>query len=314
MDEVSVSAAGVRLSAPVVSEPVDVRFDDAWLWSFNPARDAEPGEGRTEVRWPKILRPYLRGRSRVVLVGHTSDTVLFDAEVAFSDADERVQVVDEHGHPLSVDKGGRLQRRFGDTDQSMRYLIVEAVEKILTDLREESGLDAFLAFGCLLGAVRTGKMIGHDADADVAYLSKHSHPLDIIRENRAAARTMRRLGYSVVPMSGADFKIWVPLPDGRRCGVDVFGGYFLDDHFYLLPSVQGHIDRSSLLPTSTVVLEGRELVAPGRPEDLLALTYGPHWRTPDPSFKFEHPTWVTRHMNGYCRGARAANACGGSMC
>lgn len=304
MDHVAVSTEGMHLRAPLPDEPVDVRFDDAWLWSFNPGRDAETAGSERLVRWPAILRPYLRGRSTVALVGHTSDTVLFEAEVAFTDADDRVRVVDEQGHPLGVDKGGRLQRRFDDTDPSLRDHIVATVEQILADLREEAGLDAFLAFGCLLGAVRSGSMIGHDADADVAYLSKHAHPLDIIRENRAAARTMRELGYTVVPMSGADFKIWVPLPDGRRCGVDVFCGYFLDDHFYLLPSVQGRIDRSSLLPTSTVTLEGRELVAPARPEDLLTVTYGPHWRTPDPAFKFAHPTWVTRHMNGYWRGAR----------
>ena len=39
------------------------------------------------------------------------------------------------------------------------------------DLTEECGLDTYLMYGCLLGAIRDGHMIGHDSDADVAYLS-----------------------------------------------------------------------------------------------------------------------------------------------
>ena len=43
-------------------------------------------------------------------------------------------------------------------------------------------------YGCLLGAVRDGHMIGHDSDADVAYLCEYTHPFDIIRECTAAIR------------------------------------------------------------------------------------------------------------------------------
>lgn len=305
MSEVLVSRRGMQFLSQPTSEPVDVRFDERRVWSFLPARDAGSGRSRSFVDWPGLLVPYLDGRSHVVLAGHTSRSVLFDDEVAFTDADRRVSVVDDQGHQLAIDKTGRLQREFDDTDQSVREFIIEAVDAILHDLRDKAGLDAFLAFGCLLGAVRTGRMIGHDADADVAYLSKHTHPLDIIRENRAALSVMRRLGYNIVEMSAAGFKIWLQLPGGRRCGVDVFGSYFFDGGFYMLPTVHGALDRTSLLPTSTVVLEGRELIAPAKPEDLLALTYGPSWRVPDPSFKYEHPRYLRRHMDGYWRGVRS---------
>ena len=300
----SVTRRGITIPTGATPEPVDVLLDDHWVWSFNPDRDGKVRHAGLDVAWPDRLVPFLVGRSQVVLVSHTSRRVLFDREVEFTSADERVSVLDGQDHHLAIDKSGRLQRKFDDTDQSVRAFIVESVEKILRDLREEAGLDAFLAFGCLLGAVRDGHMIGHDSDADVAYLSKHTHPFDIIRENRAAVSTMRGLGYHLVEMSGADFKIWLRLPGGRRCGVDVFGAYYLDGDFYMLPTVRGQIARSSLLPTSTIVLEGRELVAPAKPEDLLAVTYGSGWREPDPSFKYEHPRSLTRHMDGYWRGAR----------
>ena len=73
----------------------------------------------------------------------------------------------------------------------------------------------------------------------------------------------------------------------------------------MLPSVSGPLPRSALLPTSTVVLEGREVVAPADPERLLALTYGPHWRVPDPSFGFTPGRSVVRHMTGFWQGEEA---------
>ncbi len=197
-----------------------------------------------------------------------------------------------------------MQRGFSDTDGDTKTLIVEAVQRVLHDLREECGLEAFLAFGCLLGAVRNGHMIGHDSDADLAYVSTHTHPFDIIRENHAAARRMKQLGWQIVRMSEADFKVWVDLADGRRCGIDVFGGYFVDDVFYLMPNVSGAIDRSALVPVAPITLEGLELLGPARPEELLALTYGEGWKVPDPSFKFTPLTSTVRRTNGWMRGRR----------
>jgi SAM-dependent methyltransferase len=147
-------------------------------------------------------------------------------------------------------------------------------------------------------------MIGHDSDADVAYLSKHHHPFDIIRECTAAMRTMRGLGWNVVKMSGANFKVWVPLPDGRRCGIDVFGSFHIGENFYVTGSLTGKLDRSALLPFGTVTLEGREIVAPAKPEEVLAFTYGPGWRVPDPAFHFDHDPADVRRMDAWFRSSR----------
>lgn len=304
--------AGVVLPAGYDGPALDVHLEDAWVWSFDPARDGRgapdpEGAGRVLlVPWPPMMAKRLRGRGQVRVSEHRSGEVLFEGEVAFSDAKRRAVLVDDQGHQLAVDKSGRLQRNFADTDSGVKGFIVDEVNRILGDLREHAGLDAFLGYGCLLGAVRDGRMIGHDADADLVYVSRHGHPVDIIAENRAAVATMRRLGYSVVEMSAADFKIWVHLPDGRRTGVDVFGGYFFDGdgRYYQLGSVRGTLRRDDLLPPSTVDLEGRTVLAPRRPEVLLEVCYGPTWRIPDPSFRYAHPRDITRHMDGYWRGHR----------
>lgn len=300
---VAVSSAGIEVDHTLTA-PVDVLFDDHRVWSFTPARDASARAGAPSVGWPRALRPFLTGPSHVVLREHNSGAVLFDAEVAFGDSGERVRVVDQHGHRVAIDKGGHLQRTFLVTDVAMREAILDAVDRVLTDLRDECGLDAFLVYGCLLGAVRDGHMIGHDSDADVSYYSRHTHPFDIALENHRVARRMRARGWQVVRMSAADFKIWVRLEDGRRCGVDVFTSFHVGDHFHLLPTLRGPLARAAVLPVSTVVLEGRELPGPADPAELLALTYGAGWRVPDPSFRFEHPRASRRRMAGWWRGPR----------
>ena len=291
-----------------VSGAVDVLLDGQRVWSFNPDRDGRrghlPGGHQRRVPWPKALLPHLDGVADVELVDHVSREVLHSGTVRFGDATTRVRVLDRDGNPLAVDKGGRLQRDFSNTEDSAREEIMDALEKVLHDLVEECGLDAYLMYGCLLGAVRDGHMIGHDSDADVAYLSAHHHPFDIIRECTAATRRMRALGWQVVRMSGANFKVWVPLPDGRRCGIDVFGSFHVAGRFHVTGSLTGTLDRSALVPFGTVTLEGREIVAPARPEEVLAFTYGPQWRVPDPAFHFDHDPVDVRRMDAWFRSAR----------
>ncbi|MGA8210871.1 MAG: class I SAM-dependent methyltransferase, partial [Nocardioidaceae bacterium] len=300
---IDVSARGLVVPE-TVSGPVDVCFDGQRVWSFNPARDGRPRAGGRQVDWPKVLAPHLDGETDVELVDHASHDVLYAEHVRFGPGSGRVEVVDDDGNPLSVDKGGRLQRDFSATLPSAREEIVDALQRVLADLTTECGLDAYLMYGCLLGAVRDGHMIGHDSDADVAYLSRHQHPFDVIRECTAATRRMRALGWRVVRMSGANFKVWVPLPDGRRVGIDVFGSFHLGDRFHVTGSLTGRLDRSALLPFGTVTLEGREIVAPARPEEVLAFTYGPDWRVPDPAFHFDHDPVDVRRMDAWFRASR----------
>jgi hypothetical protein len=302
-EQARVDRQGVTLPRDV-DDPLDVLLDGHRVWSFNPARDSEDAADGRLVPWHPALRPFLRGVARVVVRPHVGGEALYDDEVRFGGSTDRVTITDAAGHPLAVDKGGRLQRSFSDTDRGTKLLIVDAVSRVLRDLREECGLEAFLSFGCLLGAVRDGHMIGHDSDADLAYLSAHTHPFDIIRESLRASRRMKELGWHVVRMSEADFKVWVDLADGRRCGVDVFGGYVVNEVFYLMPNVSGRLDRSALVPVAPITLEGTELLGPARPEELLALTYGAGWRVPDPSFKFTPEPGTVRRTNGWMRGRR----------
>ena len=62
-----------------------------------------------------------------------------------------------HGHPLAVNKVGTSRGPSGETDDAARAEILTGTARILDDLRERGGAEAYLNYGCLLGAVREGR-------------------------------------------------------------------------------------------------------------------------------------------------------------
>jgi SAM-dependent methyltransferase len=300
-DVAAVDQWGVRVPAAQTSV-IDVLFDDQWVWSFNAERDTRRDGAVRLADWPRNLRPFLTGTGAVTVRERFGERVLFSGDVAFDDADRNVRIVDGEGRPLIVDKAGDLQCGFGARGEPTREALLDAIDDVLARLRDEGGVDAFLAFGALLGAVRDGKFIPHDSDADVAYLSRHTSPVDVACESFALERVMIRAGYWTWRFSSADFKVIVPDPEGGRA-IDVFAGFVVDGTFYLMPEVASpDFDESVVLPLGEVVLEGRSITAPAKPEALLEITYGPQWRVPDPSFKFETPPHVRRRLDGWTRG------------
>ena len=288
-----------------VSGVVTVSFDGRYVWSFQPLRDARPGPAGRTVVWPAALRPHLRGRTRLTLAEPGTGRTYVDQEVVLGgEVAERLRLEDPHGHPLAVNKVGNLTRVFAETDGAARVEILHGTARVLDDLRTHGGVEAYLGYGCLLGAVREGAMIGTDCDADLCYLSERTHPVDVVRESYALERAMLARGWRTVRMSGGDFKVLLRLGDGRTVYVDVFVAFYVDGVFYQLGNRSGRLPREAITPTSTVVLEGVELPAPADPEAMLAFVYGPGWRVPDPSFRFTDPRGGVRRLDGWLRGYR----------
>ncbi len=303
VDGFHVDDRGLTLPASV-SGVVTVSFDGRYVWSFQPQRDARPGPGGLVVSWPASLQPHLRGRTRLTLAEPGTGRTYVDQEVALGGGTERIRLEDPHGHPLAVNKVGNLTRVFAETDDAARAEILRGTARVLDDLREHGGVEAYLNYGCLLGAVREGRMIGTDCDADLCYLSERTHPADVIRESYALERAMLARGWRTVRMSGGDFKVLLRLGDRRTVYVDVFVAFYVDGVFYQLGNRSGDLPRSAITPTSTIVLEGVELPAPADPEAMLAFVYGPGWRVPDPSFRFTDPPGGVRRLDGWLRGYR----------
>jgi hypothetical protein len=298
-----IDGKGIRLSR-AYDGPLDVLIGGHRVWSFSTARDAVRSNGGLFVAWPRPLAALLDGQADVALVPHNGGDALFEGPIRFGRSSAPLLLVDDLGNPLSLDKGGRMQRTFDDFAADSRAELIDAAHRVLVDLTEKCDVNAYLCYGGLLGAARTGRMIGHDSDLDLAFLSRYTHPFDIIRENRAAERQMAALGWKVVRMSAANFKIWVPLPSGKRAGVDVFGSFHIGDHFHITGSLRGRLDRDAIVPFGEIELEGVTFPAPADVERFLEFTYGPGWRVPDPAFHFDHPPANVQRMSQWFRGTR----------
>jgi hypothetical protein len=283
----------------------DVLLNGDHVWSFHARRDTESLLGHLTVRWPRGLRRHLVGRADVVLRDHAEKRVEAMGHHVFKgDASRTVSVRDSDGNAQILDKYGRLTRPLSSEAPDSVASFLDEIEQLLTTLSDTAGRPAFICYGTLLGAARSGELIGHDNDVDIAYLSDQVYPVDVIRESYRIERILRDGGWTVRRGSGSRVNVRIEQSDGSVRFVDVFTAHWVGDRLYM-PSDTGFVlARESILPLTSVTLHGRAMPAPAAYEELLALTYGSSWRTPDPSFKYETPRWLDRRLNGWFGGLR----------
>ncbi len=308
-----VDDAGV---AVLVAEdrPVDVCVDGRRVWTFWTRRDSEPVGAPTARRpvpgrwparlapWPRPLRAHLHGTGRITVRDSVTSRVLFDRTVSLDDGAGTIEVRNRRGVELGIDKSGRLVPTFaGRTERDIDALL-DAVDAVLAALRD-AGLEPFVAYGTLLGAIREGRVLGHDSDADLGYVSRHSTPVDLTRESFRVQRALAERGFPIVRYSGGSFKVMVTEGDVTR-GLDVFGGFLDGGRLHLMGEINTPFDPDWILPLGTAELDGRPVPVPAHPERLLEAMYGAAWRVPDPAFKFTTSEHTIRTFDDWFRGTQ----------
>ena len=290
---------------------LDVLFDERRIWSFHLPRDGEEQGDGYVVPWPSALRRFLNGHTHLQVAEHVAQRVVYDEEVHLGEqpptGEDRIAVVNEHGLPLGIDKSLRLAQTFDTRSAEHVAPLLDSIEEVLGALKR-AGVDAFPAYGTLLGAVRGGRLIGHDSDADLGYVSRHTHPVDVVRESFDLQRALSEAGYVISRYSGAAFKVDVTEGDGSIRGLDVFGGFLRDGWLHLMGEIRTPFREDWIFPLGTTTLEGRTLPAPANTDEFLVATYGPTWLVPDPAYVFETPDSTHRRLNGWFRGTRIKRA------
>lgn len=303
VSEVRVDDAGITAHSrrEVV---LDVLVEGRRVFSFWLHRDGiRDDDGDWVVTWPTALRQHLDGTGQLSVVVHESGEVVFDEQVELGSGTGGLEVVNHDGQPMALDKSLRLVQTFDTRSAQHVQPLIDAIDEVLTALNA-AGIEGFLAYGTLLGAVRDSHLIGHDSDADLGYVSHLDHPVDVIRESFRLQRALVGLGYRITRYSALAFKIHVVESDGVERGLDVFGGFLMDGVLNLMGEIREPFRREWVFPLGTAVLEGREFAVPADTDRFLQATYGPSWRVPDPAYQFTTPESTHRRFDGWFRGIR----------
>jgi hypothetical protein len=257
------------------------------LWVFD--RDDLRDDGAGELAFPEVLRDSLRGSGRLTV--RASDDAEASADLVSAAPDGPLRLESAGGDALVINKWGHLARVLGE-DPTVHRRLLDRVAALMDDLRE-FGLRPFVMGGTLLGPVREGRLLPHDDDADLGYLSSYGHPSDAALESFRLERHLIGLGYDVVRHSATHLQTYSRLASASFY-IDVFGA-FHDGRWFMQPfQVRAEIPREVFEDLRPIEVEGFSLDAPNPPEPWLDANYGPNWRTPDPAFRFSTPETTTR--------------------
>jgi len=308
-----------RLALRVAAEALppdgvlDVRWAGRRVWSTSVGH-GRVVDGQAVFAWPAALAAQARGAGRISVHPHADDAELASGEVAFDDSGEPLSVQDALGRPLAVNKWGDLRPTFEHNGVDPHVL--EAAADVLRVLGEH-GLDGFITYGTLLGAKRSGQVIGHDDDLDLGYFSRHDNPSDVVAESHGVARALRDAGYTLARLSWGHLQVVLTPSDAEPSGgpqggaargrtsardftgsvaLDVFTSFLVNGHLHQSFAVRAPFTLADVLPLGSIELQGRTYPAPANVPAWLAATYGPGWATPDPTFHFTIPPSTGRRL------------------
>ena len=295
---------GLAFSAPAEDRGLvlDLLLDGRRIWSFRCA-DARPvadGSDRVAVPWPAVLRPHLHGSATFCLrpVGDEESAVAVAATLGRGTGS--ITFTDTTGADLMVNKWGRPGQALGDRDEGMVDRLLDHLDEVRHALTAGSDLDVYVTSGTLLGPYRDGHLIPSDDDADLAYLSRHTHPVEVIQESFRLGRRLAAAGLRVERNSGGHLQVQFDNAGRPDVYVDLFTGWIDEDGWwYQTFALRSRVRREQLVPVSTIDVEGRTEPAPREPATMLESIYGPGWRTPDPAFTFTVPPATENRFWGW---------------
>ena len=268
-------------------DALSVLLDGRRIWTV---RAPEPGDdGALAVVWPPALSERFTGRARLA-VEHAGREVAAGT-VAFDDHGSDFDLSEPGtGIPQVVNKWGRIARSFEGRDATLIEQVLDEAERLIQVLHGTLGIELFVTGGTLLGPVRNGRIMAHDDDADLAYLSEHTNPSDVVLESFRIERTLTEQGYEVVRHSGGHLQLMFPggtVTD--RFYLDIFTYFECDGWFYGTFHARERAESVTIHPLKPLPVNGRMLPGPAEPAQLLAAIYGRSWEVPDPTFTFITP-------------------------
>lgn len=181
----------VESDAPISDGTIDILIDGRRIWSVQPPERDE--KGRIRLDWPKALQPYLKGRAEISLRSSATGELLAQTAVRLGTAPRQVEVRDAQGRWLAMNKWDRLGPSFEGNESGVQSRLLASAQRLIDDL-QELGYPVFIVGGTLLGAKRSGTLLPHDDDIDLAWISRATNPLDVSMDSMKMERLLVERG------------------------------------------------------------------------------------------------------------------------
>lgn len=196
--------------------------------------------------------------------------------------DELRRLLDD-GHVLTQMGGVMLSKKL---DVRWQNTVMGLYQRVRTVLEEQTSHQPFLIYGTLLGAVREGGYLSHDADFDAAYISSYRTGEEATAELRDIALHLIAAGLEVVA-TRACLHIHDRNDPAHR--IDIFHLFFDETGVLRFPfGVAGTttVRKEEWAGLHEIDFPGGRVLVPVASEQLVEHLYGADWRRPKPGFNW----------------------------
>jgi hypothetical protein len=196
-----------------------------------------------------------------------------------------------------VDKWGSLKLPFCAKSAADRALYAAGIADLTVYFADRFGLTLFPHYGTLLGYARARAFIEHDDDTDLSYVVELDRLEAVADHFFGLAEALIHDGHAVTVTAAGQMN--VSLKDQAHHGPDIFTSWQPSDgSFWTYFGVSGELPEP--LTFFEDRFEGVSVQIPHQYERILALTYGPGWRRPDPNFNWSaRPASLKETMNRF---------------
>jgi ubiquinone/menaquinone biosynthesis C-methylase UbiE len=198
------------------------------------------------------------------------------------------------GKRLSLNKNGFLIVLLGDRDPVYLDNLFNFAKEIIDIFKDKLQTEAFIAYGSLLGAKRSGDVIPHDDDIDLSLYLTGKTPEEIEAQMTTITTQFSAMGFRIHKFSPTQFHI-----AREAYWVDIFVSWSINDDFYMTWAINGNLKNSDVFPLQQLKMRNHELPAPKNASRFLEALYGANWLTPDPSFDWKNMDVWYKLPNNY---------------
>jgi len=184
---------------------------------------------------------------------------------------------------------GSKATAFDSRSKEYKTSLVKAIKKLDLIYKSEFGIQLFLTYGTLLGAVRENNFIGHDFDVDLSYISRYEEGYEIAEESSKILNAIINDDIEDVKFSKghfAQYKVIVKV-DSFKFTIEIFTSFFKANKFFQYFWIGGDFEKRNVWPLSQMVFKDETFFVPNNKEAFLERIYGVNWKVPNPNFSYD---------------------------